>query len=142
LKLIVSIIAALLLAASGCGGGDDETDKNGGAGAAGALTDTGASVKEIETAQKKALAELSSCLRASGAFVETYQEEAARHGAPEKNELGIYAWYGDIEARHYASATFGDPGVVSVFAWGSSDLSAEQRIAVEECVAPYETEFE
>jgi hypothetical protein len=47
-----------------------------------------------------------------------------------------------MEARHYASASFGDPGVVSAFIWGSSDLSAEQRSAAEKCVEPYEAAFD
>ena len=131
--VLVALLVGVLL--PGCGGGAVE-DNGGYKAGVSALTDSGASVKEVESAQRDALLELSGCFRNSGAVIETYQEEAARAQAPDTNEIGAFAWYGDREARHYASFSFGDPGIAG-FTWATSDLSAAELIAAKDCVAQY-----
>jgi hypothetical protein len=134
---LLTITSALVLA--GCGGGAVE-DNGGYKAGESALTDTNASATEAEGAQRDALLELTGCWRKSGAVTETYQEDAARAHAPETDEIGAFAWYGSRKARHYASASFGDPGIPT-FTWATSNLSADQLTAVKYCVAQYVAAF-
>jgi len=134
---LLPIASALVLA--GCGGGAVE-DNGGYKAGVSALTDTNASETEAEAAQRDALLELTGCWRRSGAVTETYQEEAAGGNAPETDEIGAFAWYGSRNARHYASASLGDPGRPA-FTWATSNLSADQLTAVKDCVAQYVAAF-